>query len=121
MNMPKYENTESGGCVTITNRRTEGEDLILTCCGEPLYAPAIAENLMGCKVKCEKHLREYYQQQYGKTLEQAIQSTIEKTKQINSGALICDVCGKNGARPCPGEGQNLCGYCNDRHGINKWS
>jgi hypothetical protein len=113
-----YDNSGTGGCCTIIAERIEGEIKIYTLCAKPLYGPAVDAGLMGCRVTCEQHLREYFKNQ---TLEEAIAQKIEYTRKINAGELICDVCGAKGARPCPGEGQTLCNKCNTRKGINRWS
>jgi hypothetical protein len=112
------DNMQGSGCCKIIAERFENGVKILTSCRNPLYQPAIKVGLMGCMVNCEQHLREYFKNQ---TLEEAIDHKVEYTHKIRAGELICDVCGAKGARPCPGEGQNLCNKCNDREGINRWS
>ena len=110
-----------GGCCEIIERRMENDVELLTLCASPLYVPAVDVHLMGCRVKCEYHLRQYFEQQWHTTLEKAIEHKIEHDRKIRAGELVCYVCGSKGARPCPGEGQNLCGRCNTREGINGWS
>ncbi len=113
-----YDNMSGSGCCTIIAKRSEQDVEILTACCQELYEPAINVGLMGCGVTCEKHLREYFKD---KTLEETIAQKIEYNRKIRAGELVCDVCGSMGARPCPGEGQNLCNKCNYREGINRWS
>lgn len=57
----------------------------------------------------------------GRTLAEIISAKKEGDRKILAGDVICSECGCRGARPCPGEGQNLCGRCNSRSGLDRWS
>lgn len=88
-----------------------------TECDELLNADAIAHGLMGCMVMGTNCLTKYYK----KPITEVIAQKIAYDKLVANGDLVCDVCGCRGARPCPGEGQNLCETHNTRRGINRWS
>ena len=86
-------------------------------CNQPLDDEARMYHLMGCEVQCRTHI----EQQGKKTLDEIIDQRVRFAGVVACGKLICDVCGRSGARPVPGEGQNLCNDHNYRIGINRWS
>lgn len=86
-------------------------------CQEPLDAGAIRMHVMGCMTECRTHI----EQRMKRPLPELIAAMQRYHAAADAGLLICDVCGRSGARSCPGEGQYLCDRCNTRRGINRWS
>ena len=113
-----YEN--EGGCCTVISERTDGNGVkIITLCGAPIDQTAFSAGLPGSGVTCRQHLDEKFAQSGG--VAAAIERQREHTRKTLAGEYRCDVCGRPGARHCPGEGQYLCNRCNTRSGINRWS
>ena len=83
---------------------------------DPLVRQAYQAHVMGSGVMCRACLEAYH----GTPLAQVIAENRAFDDAVNRGLLVCDVCGLPGARPCPGEGQNLCERCNTRQGVNRW-
>lgn len=86
-------------------------------CGNLLDADAIHVGVQGCMVECAACI----EKRVGMSVAEAIRRTNDYNARIARGELNCDICGCPGARPVPGEGQNLCETHNWRRGLNRWS